>query len=200
MIDAPHFGLRIVGPDELPETFARLLRPGGTLPDADGIERRLPTHFFEIPSWDVAMKTRVAPNFGLWELIDVDVREAERMRTFPRYVPCGIIHLAAQLQLLRNAVGRVVRVAANGGYRSPAHRYASVASPHLWATAANVYRIGDEWLDSRERIEKYLEVVRNAMPGAWTRPYGEEPGGAFDHIHIDLGYLTVEPHGGSASA
>jgi hypothetical protein len=195
MIEPPSLGLRMVGPDELPENFRECLRPGAFLKDRSGIDRRLPAYFYEVPSWEVALSTRLAPNFGLWELIDVDVREAAPVRSFPRYVPCAIAVIAAHLQLLRSEVARVVRIAANGGYRSPAHLLSPVASPHSWAAAANIYRIGDEWLDTPERIEKYREVARRILPGIWTRPYGARPGHAFDHLHLDLGYVEVEPHG-----
>ena len=194
MLDAPSLNLKIVSGDELNEEVQRYLRPGEAIEDREGNKRILPTHFYEIPSWDVALKTQITNSFGLWELIDVDHREPEGVRVFPRYVPCAITLLAGQLQLLRDAVGRIARVAANGGYRSPSHEFASVASPHSWGTAANVYRIGDEWLDSRDKIERYREVARSVLTGAWTRPYGDEPGRAFDHLHIDLGYLTVQPH------
>jgi hypothetical protein len=194
MISPPTFPLRIVGPDDLDDHFLAALRPGQIVKDRDGIPRRLPSYFYEVPSWEVALETRLAPDFGLWELIDVDVREAEAMRIFPRYVPCALPVLATHLQLLRNEVGRVVRIAANGGYRSPSHQESRVASPHEWATAANIYRIGDDWLDSAEKIERYREIARRVVPTAWTRPAGDRPGLAFDHLHLDLGYLLVEPH------
>jgi hypothetical protein len=69
-----------------------------------------------------------------------------------------------------------------------------VASTHSWGTAANIYRVGDEWLDNAERVRKYLDIARRTLPAAWIRPYGARPGMAFDHIHVDLGYLNVEPH------
>lgn len=194
MLEAPSVGLRIVGPEELDEARRAGLRPGEPLDDSHGTPRTLPSHFYEIPSWEAAMETRLAPSFGLWELIDVDLRESETMRLYPRYVPCALVVLAAHLQLFRNEVGSPIRVAANGGYRSPAHAFSRVASPHSWGTAANVYRVGDEWLDTRERIQKYVEVARRTLPAAWVRPYGEKPGYAFDHLHIDLGYFAVEPH------
>jgi hypothetical protein len=199
MLEAPSLNLRVVSGDELDEQARRYLRPGEAIRDRDGNDRILPTHFYQIPSWEAALDTQITTNFGLWELIDVDHREPEAIRIFPRYVPCAITILAGQLQLLRNEFGRIARVAANGGYRSPSHEFAKVASPHSWGTAANVYRIGDEWLDSREKIEKYREVARSVLTGAWTRPYGDEPGGAFDHLHIDLGYLTVQPHTSSST-
>jgi hypothetical protein len=199
MISRPTIDLRLVGPEDLDEPYRSYLRPGQTLLDREGVPRRLPSYFYEIPSWDAALATQLTPNFGLWEFIDVDIREAEAMRLFPRYVPCAITLLAAHLQLLRNEVGRVVRIAANGGYRSPAHQFSAIASPHSWAAAANVYRVGDEWLDSGERVHKYIEIARRVLPGVWTRPYGARPGYAFDHLHVDLGYLCVEPHSQAAS-
>ena len=194
MLDAPAIGLRIVNGASLDEARREHLRPGEPMADRVGVERRLPTHFYEIPSWEAALDTRLAPNFGVWELIDVDVREPEVMRRFPRYIPCAMALLAGQLQLLRAEVGRVVRIAANGGYRSPAHAFSSVASGHVWGTAANIYRIGDDWMDSGETIRRYIDVARRVLPHAWTRPYGAEPGHAFDHLHLDLGYFVVEPH------
>jgi hypothetical protein len=195
VIQPPSNGLRIVGPDELNETLRNLLKPGEMLTDADGIERRLPSFFYEVPSWEAARATQLTDQFGVWEFIDTDVREDERMRHFPRYVPCAVGVLAGHLQLFRDEVGTLVRISPNGGYRSPAHRFSAEASPHLWGTAVDIYRIGDELLDSRETIVKYMEVARRVLPSAWVRPYGNEPGCAFDHLHIDVGYFSVEPHG-----
>lgn len=195
MLLPPASGLKIVGAEQLPEADRACLRPGELLSDEDGVERRLPSWFYEVPSWEAALDTQLAPHFGLWELIDVDIREAEPARLFPRYVPCAISVLAAHLEMLRAEVGRVVRIAANGGYRSPSHALATTASPHSWATAANIYRIGDDFLDSQETIEKYIEIARRAVPHAWVRPFGDTPGYAFDHLHLDIGFLEVEPRG-----
>lgn len=189
----PSLALRVVDGLELKEPYRSDLRPGELIRDARGRARRLPRYFYEIRSWEEALETQLTPHFGLWELIDVDVREAESMRTFPRYVPCGIALLATHLEVFREAVGTVVRVAANGGYRSPGHGLAEVASPHSWGTAANIYRIGDELMDSPERIGKYSQLARKVLPGIWTRPYGAGPGCVYDHVHIDLGYTTVVP-------
>jgi hypothetical protein len=195
MIDPPAVGLRVVGPEDLSAEARECLRPGELLKDRAGVERRLPSFFYEIPSWEAALETRLARDFGLWELIDVDVREPEVVRRFPRYVPLSISILAGQLQLLRSEVGKVVRIAANGGYRSPAHRFSAVASPHSWGTAANIYRVGDDWLGSPDTIQKYADLARKVLPHVWIRRVGAQPGYAFDHLHIDLGYFAVEPHG-----
>jgi hypothetical protein len=170
------------------------LRPGKLVRDREGRYRRLPRYFYEVPSWKEALATQLTPHFGLWELIDVDFREAFPGRRFPRYVPCAITLLAAQLEILRMKAGTVVRVAANGGYRSPRHAMSTVASPHMWGAAADIYRIGDETMDSQERIERYIRMARDVLPGVWTRPFGEGPGFAFDHVHVDLGFVTVVPH------
>jgi hypothetical protein len=156
--------------------------------------RRLPRYFYEVRSWEAAVDTQLTPNFGLWELLDVDLREAEVMRVFPRYVPCAITLLATHLQLFRDRVGTVVRIAANGGYRSPGHQLAKHATPHSWGTAANVYRIGDELMDGKERIERYSRLARSVLPGIWSRPFGAGEGFVFDHVHLDLGFASDVPH------
>lgn len=190
----PSLPLRVVDGFELDGPRRDVFRPGEYVRDRRGLVRRLPRYFYEVTSWEEALATQLTPHFGLWELIDVDFREEEKARRFPRYVPCAVTLLAAQLETLRTRVGTVVRVAANGGYRSPSHSMSSVASPHMWAVAADIYRIGDELMDSRERIEKYIRTARDVLPGIWTRPFGEGPGFAFDHVHVDLGYVTVVPH------
>ncbi|HUE96395.1 MAG TPA: hypothetical protein VMN39_07025, partial [Longimicrobiaceae bacterium] len=111
MLEAPTVGLRTVSADDLAEDVRACLRPGELAETADGLEHRLPTYFYEIPSWEATRETKLAPDFGLWEMIDVDVREAEAMRLYPRYVPCALAVVAGYLQLLRNEIGRVVRVA-----------------------------------------------------------------------------------------
>ncbi len=194
MIRQPSLSLRLVDGRSLPEPYRVALRPGGTMRDRQGRARRLPRYFYEIPSWETALETQLTPHFGLWELIDVDVREVYAMRTFPRYVPCALVLLATHLEVLRQAVGTVVRIAANGGYRSPEHRLSRAATPHCWGTAANVYRIGDELMDERDRIERCNELARRLLPGIWARPFGAGEGFAYDHVHLDLGFATVVPH------
>ena len=129
----------------------------------------------------------------LWELIGVDVREAPVLRGFPRYVPCALLLLATALEVFRLEVGTYVHIAANGGYRSPGHALSRHASPHCWGTAANIYRIGDTYLDTRAEIEKFATVARRVLPGIWIRPYGSGDGEADDHLHLDLGYTVCDP-------
>jgi hypothetical protein len=86
-------------------------------------------------------------------------------------------------------------VAVNGGYRSPAHRLSDRPSPHLWATAANIFRIGDTWLDSQKSIERYARMAESLGPEVFVRPCGPEPGETDDHLHFDLGYLLSTPRG-----
>ena len=190
---APALALRTVDGCALDAELRRVLRPGELLVDRDGRPRRLPRFFYEVDSWQTARETYLSPHFALWELISVDVREAEAQRGFPRYVPCAVALLAAHLEVFRERVKTYVRIAANGGYRTPAHALSTHASTHCWGTAANVYRIGDEYLDDREKIERFGAIATKALPALWARPYGHTIGLADDHLHLDLGYVTLVP-------
>jgi hypothetical protein len=185
--------LPVVDGLELDRVHRNVLRPDELMPERDGKLRRLPRFFYEIDSWQTAQQVQLAENFCLWELLTVDVREAEPLRTFPRYLPCAVTALAAHLQVFREAVGTFVHIAANGGYRSPAHQLSRHASTHCWGTAVNIYRIGDDFLDSRDKIERYANVARKSLPGWWVRPYGNERGSADDHLHLDLAYMLLVP-------
>lgn len=187
--------LPLVDARELDEERRAALRPGETLRDADGCVRVLPVWFYEVASWQIATDTRVSEHFTLHELMTVDVREAEAARRWPRYVPCAVTLLAAHLELLRQAAGTLVWVAANGGYRSPGHRLVDRATPHCWGTAANLYRIGDEYVDTQDRIERFASMATRVAPGLWARPYGHERGFADDHLHLDVGYPRLTPRG-----
>jgi hypothetical protein len=187
------FPLRVVDGRRLGKEYRDVLRPGTTLCDENGIARQLPRYFYEVPSWDSAQRTYVAPHFQLHEFIHVDVREALPLRHFPRYVPCALPLLGACLELLRDAVDEPVYIAANGGYRSPRHRLTRTASTHAWGTAVNIYRIGDTLLDDQESIARFAAVVKQKVPGAWVRPYGKDIGYADDHLHVDLGYVIATP-------
>jgi hypothetical protein len=185
--------LPLVLVDHLPPEMKQLLRPGQALKDRSGVARVLPSTFLRVDSWNQALEMELTPHIKLWELIGVDVREAPPARTFPRYVPCALVLLAGALELFRLEVGTYVHVAANGGYRSPGHALSRYASRHCWGTAANIYRIGDTYLDSREEIEKYAAIARRVIPGVWVRPFGQEDGEADDHLHIDIGYTVFDP-------
>ena len=194
MIEAVN-GLPIIDGLRLPAEHRALLRPGEVMHTRNGQAHRLPRFFYAVESSDVAVNTLLTPHFGLWELTEVDLYEAPLLRKYPRYVPCGVTALAAALEVLRAEVGAPVRVAANGGYRSPAHALSKSGSPHCWGTAANVFRIGSEYLDSEEKIQRYAALVAKTIAGCWTRPFGSDTGFADDHLHIDLGYVTVTPRG-----
>lgn len=183
--------LRVVDGLELPAEYKAILRPGETLRDAVGRDRQLPRHFYEIPSWDAALKTKLSPNFELWEFIQVDVREAELLRRFPRYVPCAISLFAVCLQRLRDRTDALIHISANGGYRSPGHRLSKGASPHCWGTAANIYRVGDTYLDNPKDIERFAQMAYETLPGVWTRTPEADP--TEDHLHLDIGYVTAVP-------
>jgi hypothetical protein len=186
--------LPVVDARTLDERHQRVLLPDQVLRDSKGRQRRLPRFFYEVDSWQTAQSVELSEHFSLWEFLTVDVREAEPLRTFPRYVPCAVTALAAHLELLREAVGTFIHLSANGGYRSPRHALTDAASRHCWGTAANIYLIGDDYLDTQEKIERYGRMAEKRIPGCWVRPYGHEKGFADDHLHIDLGYMLVVPH------
>jgi hypothetical protein len=192
----PH-PLRVVDGLELGEAHRAVLRPGELMAGRDGRRRRLPRWFFEVPSWEVALESELSPHFKVWEFLNVDVRENALQRMeWPRYLPLGVGVLAAVLEVLRQKVDTYVHIAANGGYRSPSHRLSTHAGPHLWGTAANIYRIGDDWLDDERTITRYSQLVRGLSPAVWVRPYGQGVGETDDHLHLDVGYAAVAPHGG----
>lgn len=193
MSDRGVLPLPVVDGLELDRVHRTVLRPDEAVADRDGKLRRLPRFFYEVDSWQTAQQVQLADNFTLWEFLTVDVRESEPLRTFPRYLPCAITALAAHLQVFRDAVDTFVHIAANGGYRSPSHALSRYASTHCWGTAVNIYRIGDDMLDTQDKIEKYARVARKSLPGWWVRPYGSEDGKADDHLHLDLGYVLLVP-------
>ena len=186
--------LPVVDGRALGEAHRALLRPGDAVTCADGVTRALPRYFYQVDSWAQALELRLTPNFSLWEFIDVDLYEPDLLRQYPRYVPCAVTTLAAHLEVLRGEVSTTVHISANGGYRSPAHRRSSAGSPHAWATAANVYRIGGDYLDTRDRIERINAIAARVLPGAFTRPFGPHAGEVDDHVHLDLGYVVAAPH------
>ena len=187
-------GLKVVDAYDLDDELRSILKPGEMVRDGEGRRHRLPRYFYEIPSHDVAMSTRLTAHFGLNEFILSDLKEASRLHGYPRYVPCAIRILAFYLQQFRNACGASVHIAVNGGYRSPSHKLAHNASPHMWGTAADVFRIGSNILKTPEAITKYNEIAEDLSDELHVLPYGHVTGkNADDHVHIDLGYMTLVP-------
>ena len=187
------FPLRLVDGRGLERRYRDVLMPGGTLCDHDGRARVLPRYFYEVRSWAEARETDLSRHFTVSEFIHTDVREAPPLRVFPRYIPCATLLLAFALEQLRDAVGTYVYIGANGGYCSPRHARTGGASPHCWGTAANIYRVGDTYLDSHETIAKYAAIAREVLPTVWTRPLGPESWKTDDHLHLDLGYVVSVP-------
>ena len=193
-------GLRVVDGRRLEKRMRDVLKPGGMLPDADGNAHVLPRFFYEVPSWETALKLQLSEHFALWEFLHTDIHEAESLQHFPRYVPCAITLLALALEQFRNAVGDFVHIAANGGYRSPAHALSVHATPHAWGTAVNIYKIGDRMLEDRESLEHFAEIAQKSMPGVYVRPFGNTQGYTDDHLHLDFGYVVAVPRGAPLEA
>jgi hypothetical protein len=194
-LGTPSIPLRIVDGRRLEKKYRDVLQPGGMLADSQGQGHVLPRFFYEVPSWDVAVSLQLSEHFALWEFIHTDIHEAEPLRMFPRYVPCAITMLALCLEQFRDATKQFVHIAANGGYRSPGHALTVHATPHAWATAVNIYRIGDTMLDEQEALEHYAEIAYKSMPGVYVRPFGVTPGYTDDHLHLDFGYVVAVPRG-----
>lgn len=189
--------LRIVDGLTLDTEHRVLLRPGELVQGPGGDRHRLPRWFFEVPSWEVALETDLSPNFAVWEFLDVDMREHPLQRAhWPRYLPLAVGLLATALEVLRAEVDAYVHISTNGGYRSPAHRLSGHANPHCWGTAANLYRIGDDYLDDERTIHRYGQLIHRLSPALWVHPYGHGPGETDDHLHVDIGYAVVTPRGG----
>ena len=191
--------LAVVDARDLDDGRRRLLRPDEEVPDARGVRRRLPRFFYEIPSWAAAERTILTRHFTLSEFIDVDLYEASALRLYPRYVPCAVALLAAHLEVLRVELGTSVHVSANGGYRSPVHARSAPGSTHAWGTAANIYRIGDDYLNSRDAIRRYSLLAAALLPGIYVKPDEDGRGWTDDHMHVDLGYVTAVPQEAAAA-
>src|SRR5207248_11596643 len=110
------------------------------------------------------------------------------------YIPGAVRGLAFYREQFRGAAGAWVHIAVNGGYRSPAHKLSLNATPHMWGTAADVYRIGTNILRTKELIERFHAVAEELSDDVNVLPYGHVTGkNADDHVHIDLGYISVIP-------
>lgn len=186
--------LKVVDAFDLDDEMRAVLKPGDMVRDAEGRRHRLPRYFYEIPTHEIALATRLSPHFGLNEFILTDLKEAPRLQQWPRYVPCAVRILAFYLEQFRSSVGASVHVAVNGGYRSPAHKLSQNATAHMWGTAADIYRIGSTILKTKESIEKYNDIAEDVSEDLHVLPYGHVTGvNADDHVHLDLGFITLTP-------
>lgn len=186
--------LKVVDAFDLDDEIRSLLRPGEMVRDVQGRRHRLPRYFYEIESHDEAVNTRLTPHFGLNEFVLVDLKEAPRLQQFPRYIPCAVRLLAFYLEQFRAAVNASVHIAVNGGYRSPGHKLSTNATTHMWGTAADIYRVGSSIVKTKELIERYNDVAEDLSDDVSVLPYGHVTGqNADDHVHIDLGYITLIP-------
>jgi hypothetical protein len=70
-----------------------------------------------------------------------------------------------------------------------------MASLHSWGCAANIFRVGDDMLDTKESIEKYAAIARKALSSINAKPFGHNIGETDDHLHLDIGLVTVTPVG-----
>ncbi|HET7436773.1 MAG TPA: hypothetical protein VFN10_18835 [Thermoanaerobaculia bacterium] len=187
-------GLKVVDAYDLDDELRSILKPGEMVRDAQGRRHRLPRYFYEVPTHEIALSTRLTPHFGLNEFILVDLKEAARLHQYPRYVPCAVRLLAFYLEQFRAAVGASVHIAVNGAYRSPSHKLAINATPHMWGTAADIYRVGTAIVKTKDAIDKYNEIAEELSDDIHVLPYGHITGkNADDHVHIDLGYITLVP-------
>jgi len=186
--------IKVVDAFDLDDELRSLLKPGEMLRDAAGRRHRLPRYFYEIPSHEAAVGIRLSHHFGLNEFTLVDLKEAPRLQEFPRYVPCAVRVLAFFLEQFRREAGASVHIPVNGGYRSPSHKLSVTGTPHMWATAADVYKIGSTILKGKETIDKYNAIAEDLSDDVHILPYGHVTGlNADDHVHIDLGFITVVP-------
>ena len=186
--------MKVIDGLTLPERIRALLRPGELVEACDGHCHRLPRYFYEVDSWAAAKALKLTAHFTLAELTMVDCREARPLlEEFPHYVPCAITVLARYLEEFRTRAEGPVLVAANGGYRSPAHAQSRVPGPHAWAAAANLYCIGESRLDDEKTVERFAKVAEGI--GEEVRVKRVE-----DHLHLDLGFLQVVPWGFGESA
>lgn len=185
--------LEVVDGLQLDASYREVLQPGAILSGENGQEYTLPRWFFRVESAQQANEVMLSPHFHLREFLDTDFREAPLLKEYPKYVPLAVTLTASVLELFRRKVGTLIRIAANGGYRSPAHALNSGLTTHCWGTAVNLLKVGSRRLDNAANHEKYAQVLQSLAPGAWVRPHGFELGNCFDQMHIDLGFTVVTP-------
>jgi hypothetical protein len=63
----------------------------------------------------------------------------------------------------------------------------------MWGTAADLYRIGPQVLNEKDTIERFNRMAEETSDELWVMPYGHEIGKTDDHIHLDLGYISLVP-------
>jgi hypothetical protein len=192
--------LKVVDGLTIPGGRRALLRPGEEASDGAGRLRTLPRFFYEVDSWEHANRVKLSAHFTLAELTSVDCREApELLEGFPHYVPCAVSILSRYLEAFRLRADGPVFVSANGGYRSPAHALSNAQSPHIWGCAADIYRVGDTYLDTQWTIEKFARIAESIGPEIYVKPFGHGENETDDHLHLDIGYVTVVPRSADES-
>src|SRR5437899_10525392 len=111
--------IKVVDAFDLDDELRSLLKPGEMVRDAQGRRKRVPRYFYEIPTHDAAIQIRLTPHFGINEFILVDLKEAQRLQQFPRYIPRGVPPLAFCLEQFRAVSGASIHIPVNGVYRTP---------------------------------------------------------------------------------
>ncbi|HUO85361.1 MAG TPA: hypothetical protein VM534_09625, partial [Thermoanaerobaculia bacterium] len=53
--------------------------------------------------------------------------------------------------------------------------------------------IGPRLVNDPESIERYGRLAAELTDDFWVMPFGHDPGTADDHLHLDLGYVSVVP-------
>ena len=193
LLDDRNIPLEVVDGLTLDAEYQELLRPDETIIGHNGMTYRLPRYFFVVDSYEIAKQIKLAPNFFISEFLETDYKEADLQRDYPKYIPTAVTLMAAALGVLRKQVRSSIRIATNGGYRSPHHSLNTYMSPHCWGTAVNIYRIGNKHLNNQAIIDKYAEIIKKTLPGVWVRPYGTTVGTSFDQLHLDIGFTTAVP-------
>jgi hypothetical protein len=198
--------MKIVDGLSLPKPQRDCLRPGDLLQDGCGETHRLPRFFYEVPSWDEAKQFKLTVNFTLAELILVDCRESRALfRHPPLYVPCAVTVLGRYLQEFRN------RVEAPGlrqrEWRLPIARASMGSQPARWSRQRSSLGggrrifIGSVTPGSMRRspIERHARIAQGIGPEVFVRSFGCGAGETDDHLHLDLGFVTLMPHGSERS-
>jgi hypothetical protein len=146
-------GLKVVDGFDLDADIRAVLRPHEMVQDKQGRQHRLPRYFYEVPSHEAARDIRLTSHFGLNEFLLVDLKEAQRLRQYPRYVPCAIRTLAFYLERLREV--------ADDWYVMPYGHEIGKADDHLHLDLGYVMVVPREI--SEDRLEAPQAVPRHAF-------------------------------------